>query len=104
MPEPTLTLVERLKSRFADVQLSIVEARGEVTLEVAPEHWLATARTLRDEPEFHFELCMDVCGVDYLSYGPVEGGTSDVSSSGRSDERRVGNECVSECRSRGARY
>src|SRR3546814_95259 len=49
MPEPTLTLVERLKSRFADVQLSIVEARGEVTLEVAPEHWLATARTLRDK-------------------------------------------------------
>src|SRR3546814_6995943 len=82
MPEPTLTLVERLKSRFADVQLSIVEARGEVTLEVAPEHWLATARTLRDEPEFHFELCMDVCGVAYLSYGQVEWDTSEVSSEG----------------------
>src|SRR3546814_10119212 len=81
MPEPTLTLVERLKSRFADVQLSIVEARGEVTLEVAPEHWLATARTLRDEPEFHFELCMDVCGVDYLSYGQVEWDNSEVSRS-----------------------
>ncbi|MDZ4379587.1 MAG: NADH-quinone oxidoreductase subunit C [Xanthomonadaceae bacterium] len=82
MPEPTLTLVERLKTRFDEVQLSIVEARAEVTLEVAPENWLATAKALRDEPEFRFELCMDVCGVDYLSYGQVEWDTSDVSSGG----------------------
>jgi len=82
MPEPTLTLAERLKNRFADVQLSIVDARGEVTMELAPEHWLAAARALRDEPEFRFELCMDVSGVDYLSYGQVEWDTSDVSSEG----------------------
>lgn len=45
----------------------------------SPENWLAVAR-LRDEAEFAFDQCMDVCGVDYLSYGSVEWDTTDVSS------------------------
>ncbi|ALN91169.1 NADH (or F420H2) dehydrogenase, subunit C family protein [Lysobacter gummosus] len=57
----------------------MAEPRGEITLEVAPTQWLAAALALRDE--FGFEQCVDVSGVDYLSYGSDEWDT-DVSSEG----------------------
>jgi NADH-quinone oxidoreductase subunit C len=82
MPEPTLSFAERLKARFGDRALAIVEAHGEVTLEVAAADWQDVARALRDEPEFRFEQLMDVCGVDYLSYGDDEWDTDGVSSEG----------------------
>ena len=82
MPEPTLSLAERLKVRFGDRALALVDTRGEVTLEVAAVDWLDVVRSLRDETDFHFEQLMDVCGVDYLSYGDDEWETSDVSSEG----------------------
>ncbi len=37
---------------------------------------------MRDEPEFAFESVVDLCGVDYLSYGDDEWETTDVSSEG----------------------
>lgn len=82
MPEPMLPLSERLQARLADAVLSLTERIGEVTLEVAPERWADVARTLRDDPDLRFELLMDLCGVDYLSYGQAEWDTSDVSSQG----------------------
>jgi NADH-quinone oxidoreductase subunit C len=44
-------------------------AAGEVTLEVAAEHYLETARILRDHPDLRFEQLIDLTGVDYSSYG-----------------------------------
>jgi NADH-quinone oxidoreductase subunit C len=82
MPEPTVSLAERLKSRFGDRALSVVEAHGEVTLEVAAADWQEIARSVRDEPDFRFEVLIDVCGVDYLSYGDDEWDTENVSSEG----------------------
>ncbi len=54
----------------------------ETGVEVLPENWLAVAQTLRDEDEFHFEQLIDVCGIDYLSYGQTEWDTTDVTSTG----------------------
>ena len=59
--------------------LTVAEPRGEITLDVAAAEWLAAAQALRDE--FGFEQCVDVSGVDYLSYGSDEWDT-DVSSEG----------------------
>ncbi len=50
------------------------------TLEVPAEQWLETARILRDD--FNFEQLVDLCGVDYLSYGQVEWDTQDVTGEG----------------------
>ncbi len=61
---------------------TISESRGEITLEVLPENWLAVATMLRDDADLRFEQLMDLCGVDYLSYGQVEWDTTDVSSEG----------------------
>ena len=72
-------LADRLRSRFADAMVSVAEPRGEITIDVAASAWLAAALALRDE--FVFEQCVDVSGVDYLSYGSDEWDT-DVSSEG----------------------
>ncbi|HJT99140.1 MAG TPA: NADH-quinone oxidoreductase subunit C [Rhodanobacteraceae bacterium] len=61
---------------------TLTEARGETTIEVLPENWLDVAKTLRDDPALRFEQAVDVCGVDYLSYGEAEWDTTDVSSEG----------------------
>jgi NADH-quinone oxidoreductase subunit C len=82
MPEPTLSFPDRLKARFGERALSVVQAHGETTMELAPDSWIEVIRALRDEPEFGFEQLIDVCGVDYLGYGDDEWDTSDVSSEG----------------------
>jgi NADH-quinone oxidoreductase subunit C len=63
------TLAARIEARF-DRQVRRVESRcGELTYEVGKGDLVAVASALRDEPEFHFEQLIDVCGVDYLTYG-----------------------------------
>jgi len=36
---------------------------------VAADAWLDVLRTLRDRPELGFETLIDLCGVDYRTYG-----------------------------------
>jgi NADH-quinone oxidoreductase subunit C len=55
---------------------------GELTYEVAPDALLEAAALLRDAPDLKFEMCMDVCGVDYLEHGRAEWKTQDATSSG----------------------
>jgi NADH-quinone oxidoreductase subunit C len=76
------SLHDRLKARFADATRGLRTAYGETTLEVAPEAWRDVALALRDEPEFRFEVLLDVCGVDYLGYGDDEWDTESVSNEG----------------------
>lgn len=82
MPEPTLSLAEKLKARFGEKALRVVVARDEITLEVAAANFCIIAKALRDEEDYSFDCLMDVCGVDYLSYGDDEWETTDVSSEG----------------------
>jgi NADH-quinone oxidoreductase subunit C len=76
------SLAQRLGARLGDQIATVHESRGETVIDVLPENWLAVARILRDDDEFHFEQLIDVCGVDYLSYGQTEWDTTDVSSTG----------------------
>ena len=55
---------------------------GELTCEVSSERLLDVATAMRDHPELRFEMCMDVCGVDYLEHGRAEWKTSAATSSG----------------------
>lgn len=76
---PAVSFAERLRARFDGALVTVIEPRGEVTLDVAADTWLDAACTLRDE--FGFEQLVDVSGVDYLSYGSDEWDT-EVSSEG----------------------
>ncbi|HXD83044.1 MAG TPA: NADH-quinone oxidoreductase subunit C [Rudaea sp.] len=75
-------LAQRAGALLGDKIAAVHEWRGELTLDVLPENWLAVAQTLRDHAELHFEQLMDVCGVDYASYGQTEWDTTDVSATG----------------------
>ncbi len=75
-------LCESLRARLGDRVIALGVAFDQVTLEVAPSDWAATALLLRDEPDFAFEQLIDLCGVDYLGYGLDEWDTWDVSDDG----------------------
>jgi NADH-quinone oxidoreductase subunit C len=79
----------RLESLAAGLALAlpgkltaVANHAGELTYEVAPEDLLTVAAVLRDAPDLKFEMCMDVCGVDYLSHGHDEWTTQSATSSG----------------------
>ena len=61
---------------------SVVNHTGELTFEVRPADLLDVAATLRDAVGLNFEMCMDVCGVDYLEHGSVEWTTEHATMSG----------------------
>ena len=50
-------------------QAQLTLSTDEITLEIAAEQWETTCLRLRDEPSLRFEMCVDLCGVDYLTYG-----------------------------------
>ena len=54
----------------------------ELTYEAAADRLLEVATVLRDAPHLKFEMCMDVCGVDYLEHGRAEWKTQDATTSG----------------------
>jgi NADH-quinone oxidoreductase subunit C len=55
---------------------------GELTYELARADLIEIATVLRDDEEFGFEQLMDVCGVDYLTYGQGEWTTYSATDSG----------------------
>ena len=63
------TLVEQLKAVFGDRARDITVALDEVTLRVKAADYPDVARTLRDDPRLAFAELIDLCGVDYSSYG-----------------------------------
>ena len=63
-------LASALAAAFEDgVLKSVTTAFGEVTIVIAADRHLEVMRTLRDRPELRFEMLIDLCGVDYSSYG-----------------------------------
>ncbi len=65
-------MTPRLQKLFDLLQqagLAPVERLGEVTIEVPPAAYLPTCLRLRDAPELRFEQAIDLCGVDYSTYG-----------------------------------
>jgi NADH-quinone oxidoreductase subunit C len=82
MTDPYETLEARIVERFADQVTRIASSCGELTIEVAKDDLVAVAMALRNEPEFGFDMLMDVCGVDYLLYGESEWTTSSATDSG----------------------
>ncbi|MEP7044797.1 MAG: NADH-quinone oxidoreductase subunit C, partial [Dokdonella sp.] len=78
----TTSFASLIQTKLGQKLATFTESRNEIIIDVLPENWLAVATLLRDDAEFHFEQLMDLCGVDYLSYGDVEWDTTDVSSQG----------------------
>ena len=76
------TLATRIEARFGDQVTRIASGCRELTYEVGKDDLLDVAGALRDEPDFGVDQLIDVCGVDYLTYGQDEWETQSATDSG----------------------
>ncbi|MGU7771287.1 NADH-quinone oxidoreductase subunit C [Burkholderia sp. MR1-5-21] len=63
------TLKANLEAALGARVVSLTEAVGELTLVVKASDYLEVAKTLRDDPKLRFEQLIDLCGLDYQTYG-----------------------------------
>ncbi len=71
MPTKIEALTAALPAVLGDTLTSVTVALGEVTAVVAAEKIGATMRLLHERTELRFETLIDLCGVDYSTYGGV---------------------------------
>ena len=62
-------LVGALQSVLGERATAVRERLGEVTVEVRSAAYLEAAKLLRDHDSLRFEQLVDLCGVDYSTYG-----------------------------------
>jgi NADH-quinone oxidoreductase subunit C len=84
MSETSETLAARIDARFGEKLTRAPSTCDELTYELNKDDLLEIARALRDESEFQFDMLVDICGVDYLTYGSDEWTTESATDSGYS--------------------
>jgi NADH-quinone oxidoreductase subunit C len=71
------TLASKLNEVFSGKALALEERLGELTMVVKAGDLVEVATRLRDDDALRFALLIDLCGIDYSTYG------SDVSEGGK---------------------
>jgi NADH-quinone oxidoreductase subunit C len=69
MPQTVEALVLTLDKLLGDALVQSSVRLGELTLVIKPQHYASAMRTLRDHPDSRFDQLIDLCGMDYSSYG-----------------------------------
>lgn len=62
-------LVAALRDVLGERILGLSTAIGEVTVEISADCQRAVCERLRDDPRLGFEVMIDLCGIDYSTYG-----------------------------------
>jgi NADH-quinone oxidoreductase subunit C len=75
-------LADNLQDRFNASGCELQKGFNELTLVVPTDKLLEVATALRDEEDFRFEEVIDVCGVDYSTYGQTEWQTTNAPNTG----------------------
>ncbi|HHQ13782.1 MAG TPA: NADH-quinone oxidoreductase subunit C [Chromatiales bacterium] len=82
MNESHAALADRVCTRIGDAVVPVPSTCGEVTFEVESGQLLDVCRILRDEDGLQFEMLVDLCGVDYLTWGHAEWQTQEATGTG----------------------
>jgi NADH-quinone oxidoreductase subunit C len=82
MTDSLETLHSQLRDFFGDKLATSTVKSGQITIEVLPDDLIAVCTSLRDEEAFHFEQLIDICGVDYLSFGKADWETQSTTDTG----------------------
>ena len=69
MSARTELLAEKVRALLGDRVTGVVDALGEVTVTVKAANVVESMLMLRDDPELRFEQVIDICGMDYKTYG-----------------------------------
>ncbi|AOB32201.1 NADH dehydrogenase [Bordetella sp. H567] len=81
------TLKTNLHAAFGET-IALTEALGELTLEVPAAQWISVCNRLRTDAALQFETCIDLCGVDYLTWGNGTRAQADERTSSRGQRGR----------------
>ena len=65
-------LQQSLQTALAEKAVLLTNALGELTLVIKSAEWPTVSRMLCEHEALQFKTCIDLCGMDYSSYG--EGG------------------------------
>ena len=76
------TLTTSLSQRFGDALTDAHVACGQAVIELKPNQLLAVCQSLKDEETYSFEQLIDLCGVDYSTYGKADWETQSTSDTG----------------------
>jgi NADH-quinone oxidoreductase subunit C len=69
MTARTEILAARVNDLLGERVVGVVDALGEVTVTLKAEGMVESMLVLRDAPDLMFEQVIDVCGLDYKTYG-----------------------------------
>ncbi|MGL6029886.1 MAG: NADH-quinone oxidoreductase subunit C [Legionella sp.] len=75
-------LIEQLHARLASHTSNVTHAYDEVTMECSAQNLKSIMLELRDEEAFSFDQLIDLCAVDYLSYGQYDWETDSATENG----------------------
>lgn len=78
----TEKLLQAVNKHLGDKVVSHKVFSDELTIEIDKDDLLMVGELLRDHDDFQFEQLMDLCGVDYLTYGQSEWITEGASATG----------------------
>jgi len=76
------SLTTSLSQRFGDALTDAHVACGQAVIELKPNQLLAVCQSLKDEETYSFEQLIDLCGVDYSTYGKADWETQSTSDTG----------------------
>lgn len=76
------TLFKQLQKRLKDKIVHCYLQVDQITVTVLPEKLREVCLKLRDHEKFHFEILVDICGIDYSTYGLDEWKKTDATRSG----------------------
>lgn len=62
------TVATRAQEKLGDAVTAVIEAHGELTLEVNKDKIVDLCTFLRDDADCKFNILVDLCGVDYLAW------------------------------------
>ncbi|MCD6056356.1 MAG: nuoC [Gammaproteobacteria bacterium] len=66
------SLTEGIKADFETLIERVDLVNSELTVIVPAKHIRQVCLMLRDQKQYHFDMLIDICGVDYLHYGKSE--------------------------------
>lgn len=81
MSHATTKLAAQVQDRFGET-ISVTHTFGEVTVEIAAADILPVCQALSTEADLAFEELIDLCGVDYLTFGQAEWETHSATDTG----------------------
>jgi NADH-quinone oxidoreductase subunit C len=65
-----IPVADKLKELFADAVQEVTEAHGELTIVVSREQIVDICQVLKEDLDLHYNMLMDIAGVDYLGREP----------------------------------